>query len=42
MTALSVILKEYAAATIRASGRLGADGNFTLRGDDVPACLLPP
>ena len=39
---MSVILKVYAAATIRASGRLAADGNFTLRGDDVPAGLLPP
>jgi hypothetical protein len=41
MTALSVILKAYAAAMIRTSGRRRADGNLTLRGDDVPAGLMP-
>ncbi len=42
MRALSVILKAYAAAVIAPPGRRAADGNFTLRGDDVPACPLPP
>ena len=42
MTAPSVILQAYAAAVIAPPGRRAAAGNFTLRGDDVPACLLPP
>ncbi len=42
LTTMSVILKAYAAAMIRACGRRRADGNLTLRGDDVPARLLPP